>query len=407
MSTNKRFVIVGAGHAGAMLALSLRQQGWQGRITVVGAEAYLPYHRPPLSKLFLAGEKSVAEILIRPATVYEKTGVEFMLETSVLSIDRRAKRVQLNDSQTLRYDKLALTTGAKVRQVELPGADLPGVFYLRHLDDVEQIKTHIRRGAKAVIVGGGYIGLETAAVLNNKGMQVTVLELTERILQRVTSPVVSEFYHRIHREAGVSIYCNQRVSNLAGDHQLEQVQCEDGAVFPADLVIIGVGILPDTALAQAAGLQVDNGIVVDAQGRSSDPNIFAAGDCACHYNPIYDRRLRLESVQNATEQTREIAAAACGKPANYAPVPWFWSEQYDLRLQIAGLSQDYDDSVLRGNATQGRDFTLFYLRGGKVIAADAVNRPQDFMASKKLIAGGQQVDAAQLADPDIAIKDIL
>ena len=401
------FVIVGAGHAAALLAPGLRQQGWQGRIIVVGDEAYLPYHRPPLSKHFLAGEKSVEEILIRPATVYEKTGVEFILETRATSLDRRKKTVQLNNGQALRYDKLALVTGSRVRRLDLPGADLPGVFYLRRADDVERIRPYIKRGAHAVIIGGGYIGLETAAVLNGKGMCVTALEQAERILPRVTSPVVSAFYNRVHQEAGVSIHCGASVSSLTGKDRVEQAQCGNGAVLPAELVIIGVGILPDVDLAQAAGLRVDNGIVTDAQGRTSDPDIFAAGDCACHYNPIYNRVIRLESVQNASEQAREIAAAACGKPANYAPTPWFWSEQYDLMLQIAGLSQGYDDTALRGDATRGREFTLFYLRGGKMIGADAVNRPREFMAAKQLIASGQQVNAAQLADPDTPIKDLL
>ncbi|MCY3750981.1 MAG: NAD(P)/FAD-dependent oxidoreductase, partial [Gammaproteobacteria bacterium] len=248
------FVIVGASHAASMLAPSLRQQGWQGRILVVGAEASIPYHRPPLSKDYLAGEKTLDEILIRPAKVYEKSEVEFILNTSVEFIDRDNKTVRLSNNETLSYDKLALTVGSKVRKVNLPGVDLDGVFYLRDLRDVERITPYINPGANAVIVGGGYIGLETAAVLNKKGMNVTVLEMMERVLQRVTAPVISEFYTRIHEEEGVSIRCGVGVSGFKGNGRVAKVLCSDGSEFAANLVIIGIGILPNTELAQAAGL---------------------------------------------------------------------------------------------------------------------------------------------------------
>ena len=404
---SETFVIVGASHAAAMLAPGLRQQGWQGRIIVVGAEASIPYHRPPLSKDFLAGEKTLDEILIRPAKVYEKSEVEFILETSVESINRDNKTVRLSNNETLSYDKLALTVGSKVRKVNLPGVDLDGVFYLRDLKDVERISAHISPGANAVIVGGGYIGLETAAVLNRKGMNVTVLEMMERVLQRVTAPVVSEFYTRIHEEEGVSIRCGIGVTGFKGNGRVAKVLCSDGSEFPADLVIIGIGILPNTALAEAAGLQVDNGIVVNAQAQTSDPDIFAAGDCTYHHNTVYARWVRLESVQNATDQSRVIAGAVCGKEMSYNAVPWFWSEQYDLMLQIAGLSQGYDEIITRGDPGNGRSFAAFYLSAGRVIAVDAVNRPQEFMFTKKLIPAQKTVDKIKLADNDVPIKELL
>ena len=335
---SETFVIVGAGHAAAMLAPALRQQGWQGRIIVVSTEDSMPYNRPPLSKDFLAGEKTLEQILIRPAAVYEKAEVAFRLGARVHAIDRDKKTLRMDGGETLPYDKLALTTGAVVRKLALPGADLPGVFYLRDLQDVARIRPHIRPGAKAVIVGGGYIGLETAAVLNQKGMDVAVLEMMERVLQRVTAPALSAlFYARAHGEAGVAIHCGVGVTGFQGRDKVEKVLCGERE-FAADLAIIGVGVLPNTALAQAAGLRVDNGVVVNGQARTSDPDIFAAGDCTWHHNPVYDRWVRLESVQNATEQARVIALAACGKEANYRAVPWFWSDQYDLLLQIAGLS---------------------------------------------------------------------
>ena len=403
----ENFIIVGASHAASMLAPSLRQQGWQGRILVVGAEASIPYHRPPLSKDYLAGEKTLDEILIRPAKVYEKSEVEFILNTSVESIDRDNKTVRLSNNETLSYDKLALTVGSKVRKVNLPGVDLDGVFYLRDLRDVERITPYINPGANAVIVGGGYIGLETAAVLNKKGMNVTVLEMMERVLQRVTAPVVSEFYTRIHEEEGVSIRCGVGVSGFKGNGRVAKVLCSDGSGFAADLVIIGVGILPNTALAEAAGLEVDNGIVVNDRAQTSDPDIFAAGDCTNHHNPIYDRRIRLESVQNATDQSRVAAGAACGKEVSYNAVPWFWSEQYDLMLQIAGLSQGYDEIITRGDPGNGRSFAAFYLREGRVIAVDAINKPPEFMFSKKLIPMQKTVDKKRLADAGTPIKELL
>ena len=403
----ENFIIAGASHAASMLAPTLRQQGWQGRILVIGAEASIPYHRPPLSKDYLAGEKTLDEILIRPAKVYEKSEVEFILNTSVESIDRNNKTVRLSNNETLSYDKLALTVGSKVRKVNLPGVDLDGVFYLRDLRDVGRITPYINPGANAVIVGGGYIGLETAAVLNKKGMNVTVLEMMERVLQRVTAPVISEFYTRIHEEEGVSIRCGVGVSGFKGNGRVAKVLCSDGSGFAADLVIIGVGILPNTALAEAAGLEVDNGIVVNDRAQTSDPDIFAAGDCTNHHNPIYDRRIRLESVQNATDQSRVAAGAACGKEVSYNAVPWFWSEQYDLMLQIAGLSQGYDEIITRGDPGNGRSFAAFYLREGRVIAVDAVNKPQEFMFSKKLIPLQKTVDKKRLADAGTPIKELL
>ena len=402
----ENFIIAGASHAASMLAPTLRQRGWQGRIVVVGAEASIPYHRPPLSKDYLAGARTLEEILIRPARVYEKSEIEFILNTRVESIDRGNKTVRLSNNETLSYDKLALTVGSKVRKVNLPGVNLDGVFYLRDLGDVERIGPYINPGASAVIVGGGYIGLETAAVLSKKGMNVTVLELMERVLQRVTAPVVSEFFTRVHEEQGVSIRCGVGVSGFRGNGRVAGVRCSDGSEFSADLVIIGVGIAPNTALAQAAGLRVDNGIVVNARAQTSDPDIYAAGDCTFHHNPVYDRCIRLESVQNATEQSRVAAGAACGKEVGYNAVPWFWSEQYDLVLQIAGLSQGYDEIITRGAPDSSRSFAVFYLKAGRLIAVDAVNKPQEFMAAKKLIPLKQKTDKIKLADVNVPAREL-
>lgn len=400
-------IVVGASHAAAQFAPSLRQEGWEGKITVVGEEAYIPYHRPPLSKAFLAGEKSEQDILIRPGEVYEKANIEFMLNTRVDSIDRSAKKLTLSGGESLDYDKLALLTGSRVRRVDLPGVDLAGIHYLRDIADVAAIKQDTGESKNAVIVGGGYIGLETAAVLRKLGMNVTVVEMMERVLQRVTAPEISELYTRVHSEEGVKIICNTGVSAFEGDGHVSTVVCSDGASLAADLVIIGVGIVPNVELAEAAGLEVENGIVVDEYARTSDHDIVSAGDCTNHFNPLYGRRIRLESVQNATDQARVAAMTLCGKEKAYDALPWFWSDQYDLKLQIAGLSQGYDEVITRGDKDSGRSFAAFYLKDDVLIAVDAINKPPEFMMGKRLIMNKVKPDKVKLADEQISMKELL
>jgi 3-phenylpropionate/trans-cinnamate dioxygenase ferredoxin reductase subunit len=399
-------IIVGASHAAAQLAPSLRQEGWDGPITIVGEEPHLPYHRPPLSKDFLGGSKTFNDILIRPPAVYEKSQVEFLSGTRVERIDRAARRVRLSDGRDLPYDKLALCTGSRVRTVALPGVDLPGVNYLRTVADVERIRPFVAPGGNAVIIGGGYIGLETAAMLRKCGMNVTVVEMLERVMQRVTAPQVSAFYTRVHGEEGVKILCRTGVSAFEGAGRLERVVLSDGGTLDAQLVIIGVGILPNVELAAECGLAVNNGIVVDEFTRTSDPDIVAAGDCTFHRNRIYDRDLRLESVQNAVDQARCAALALCGKDKPYDALPWFWSDQYDLKLQIAGLSQGHDQVVTRGRPDSGRSFAAFYLKEGRVLAVDAVNKPPEFMMGKKLITDRTPVDLARLADESVPMREL-
>ena len=399
-------VIVGASHAAAQLAPTLRQEGWQGRIIMVGEEPWIPYHRPPLSKAFLSGEKTLQDIYIRPQPVYEKAGIEFMLNTRVAAIDREKKSLVLGTGATLGYDRLVLTVGSRVRKVDLPGMGLAGVYYLRDVSDVEQIRSRVAAGRRAVIVGGGYIGLETAAVLCKLGMQVTVLEMMERVLQRVTAPEVSAFFQRVHAEEGVDIRCGVSVTAIAGEGSVEKVICNDATECAADLVVVGVGIVPNVELAEAAGLEVNNGIVVDAFARTSDADILAAGDCTFHENALYGRHIRLESVQNATDQARTAALTLCGKGKAYDALPWFWSDQYDLKLQIAGLSQGYDEVVIRGDQEHSRSFAAFYLKDGVVIAVDAVNRAPEFMMGKRLISDRRAVDRERLADETVSMKEL-
>jgi 3-phenylpropionate/trans-cinnamate dioxygenase ferredoxin reductase component len=400
-------VVVGASHAGAQLASGLRRHGWEGRIVLIGDEACLPYHRPPLSKTYLSGAKGQHEILLRPQAAYQKLDVHLTLGVRVESIDRVHKTVALDNGESLRYDKLALTVGARPRRLPLPGAERAGVYYLRSLEDADQIRRHLGQHKRAVIIGGGYIGLEAAAALHGAGMAVTVLEALPRVLQRVTAPQISAFYERVHAEAGVHIVTAAGVEAIEGGAQAQAVRCANGAVYDADVVILGCGIVPNTELAAAAGLPVNDGIVVDEYARTADPDIVAAGDCSYHYSAIYDRHLRLESVQNATEQAGVAAATLCGKPTAYAALPWFWSDQYDLKLQIAGLSQGYDDVVVRGDLAGGRSFALYYLRAGRLLAVDAVNRPQDFMLGKRAIVAGVSLDRAALADEAMPLKMLI
>lgn len=411
--THGNVVIVGAGHAAGVLATSLRESGWQGRIVMVGDEPYLPYQRPPLSKAFLAGEVETSQLFLKPQATYDNAGVEFIGSTRVERIDRAAKTVHLSDGQAIAYDKLALATGGRVRRIGGAGMEAierqPNFHYLRSIDDVLRIRAQFHAGMRLVIVGGGYVGLEVAAIARKRGLQVTVLEAFERVLARVTAPEISSFYERIHREEGVDLRTGVQVDQFELDRSgdaVAAVVCKDGARIPADLVIVGIGLVPNTELAAAAGLEVDNGIVVDAYTRSSDPDIVAIGDCSNHPNEIFGRRLRLESVPNAIEQARTAAATLCGTLKPYNTVPWFWSDQYDLKLKMAGLSLGYDQLVLRGD-TNGRAFSAFYLKQGRMLAADTVSRPQDFMLSKRFIAESIALDPARLADETVPLKDLL
>jgi len=402
----KKCIIIGASHAAAQLAPSLRQEGWDGDIIVIGDEPYLPYHRPPLSKTFLAGDKTAESLAIRPAAFYKKNNIQF-LQGRVSSINRDQQTLTLSDGQELGYDKLALCMGSRVRKIPLPGGELDGVHYLRDIAYAEGIKKHVKKDKHVVIIGGGYIGLETAAALKNQGMNVVVLEMAQRILQRVTAPELSEFYTRIHTEEGVNIHTGISVTGIAGETHTEKVICADGTEFPADLVVIGVGILPNTELAEECGIEVKNGIIVDEFCRTNDSDIVAAGDCTNHFNKIYDRRIRLESVPNANDQGKTAAASICGLSKEYKSLPWFWSDQYNLKLQIAGLSQGYDQVIIRGDKRTDRSFAAFYFKGGQMISAECVNRPQEFMLSKKIIADKLAINPDRLADESIAIKELL
>lgn len=399
-------VIAGAGHAAGQVVASLRQKKFTGRIVLLGEESWLPYQRPPLSKKFLAGELSAERLYFKPKSFYDDPDIKIHLGTRITAIDCNNRSVTADDGNEFTYDKLVLALGSRPRPLPLPGADLAGIHYLRGIDDVLSIQSEIQEGRRLVIVGAGYIGLEVAAVTTQLGLEVTVVEMEDRVMSRVVSPQLSEFYQREHLAHGVTLKLSTGTSGFSGDGKLEYVLLDNGAKLPADLAIIGVGIVPNVELASAAGLATENGIVVDDHCQTSDPNIFAVGDCTLHPNKVLGRRLRLESVHNALEQAKTAASNICGEDASYAQVPWFWSDQYDLKLQIAGLSQGYDEVVLRGDP-QTRSFSCLYLRDGQLIAVDAVNRPKDFMQSKALIANHARIESQKLANIDIALKDMV
>ena len=399
-------VIIGASHAGAEAAVALRKLGHEGRVTLVGEEAHPPYHRPPLSKDYLSGAKTLDAILLRPEASYAEADIDLRLGVRAERIDREGKRVELSDGSALPYGKLIVATGARVRRLSIPGAELPGVFYLRDARDVEAIRDRVAEGGRAVIVGGGYIGLETAASLRKRGMEVTLLEAMDRILARVTAPVMSDFYRRIHTEEGVVIHEGCMASEIEqGDGELI-VTTKCGKRVPADMVVIGIGVIPNMELAEEAGLSVGNGIEVDAHCRTSDPDIYAVGDVSWHENPLYARHLRLESVPNATEQAKVAAQSIVGAPKPYAALPWFWSDQFDLKLQIAGLSEGHDDIVVRGNV-EGRSVAAYYFAGERLLAVDAVNAPRDFMTGKMALSKGMTLDKAGLREADADLKGLM
>ncbi|HEX4853632.1 NAD(P)/FAD-dependent oxidoreductase [Arenimonas sp.] len=401
------YVIVGAGQAGGECASELRKQGFTGRVLVIGEEPHLPYRRPPLSKAFLAGTATESSLYVMQAAALEKANIEVRTGVRVTAIDRAAKRLTLSDGSTQAYDKLALTTGGQARLLSSPGADRPNVFPLRSIADVNGIRARCQPGQRAVIVGGGFIGLEVAAVLVKQGLQVTLLEGLPRVLARVTVPLVSEFFERMHREAGVDLRTSVQLQGFEGEPEATAAVLADGTRVPCDFAIVGIGLVAGVELAQAAGLAVDNGIVVDEYCRTSDPDIVAAGDCTNHPSEFLGRRVRLESVQNAMEQGRAAAHSLLGRDTPYRMVPWFWSDQYDLKLQMVGVSTGHDQVVVRGDPATQRNFAVFYLGDGRLLAADAVSRPQDFMFAKKLVADRAVIDPKLLADESVPLKSLV
>jgi 3-phenylpropionate/trans-cinnamate dioxygenase ferredoxin reductase subunit len=397
-------LIIGGGQAGAQAIDTLRREGFSGRLVLVGDELELPYQRPPLSKKYLSGEMAADRLLFRHRSFYDEHRVELKLGRRAVRLDAAARQVELGDGEKLTYDRLLLCLGAESRRLTCPGATLQGVHYLRGLADVPPIQAGFKPQARIVIIGGGYIGLETAATCRKMGCEVTVLEMADRIMNRVVAPSVSHYFAQEHRTNGVNIICDMRVVRLEGAARVERVVCADGSSHAADLVIVGVGAVATTELASEAGLACDNGIVVDEYCRTSDPSIYAAGDCTNHPSPRFGRRVRLESVDNAFEQAKTAALNLLDRPVAHDRVPWFWSDQFDNKLLIVGLSQDYDRQVLRGDPAS-RSFSVCYLKGRELLAVEAINHSKDYMAARKLIAERALLNPEKLADSGLALKE--
>jgi 3-phenylpropionate/trans-cinnamate dioxygenase ferredoxin reductase subunit len=405
---SETLVIVGAGHTAVQAVENLRREGHDGRLVLIGDEAVLPYQRPPLSKKYLSGELPFERLLLKPEAFYETAGVELKLGQAVVDLALADRVLSLAGGERVSYDRLLLATGSLPRAISVPGHGLGGIHFLRSSHDVEAIRARLRPGARVVIVGGGYIGLEAAATCRALGHEVDVLEMTDRVMNRVVAPEVSAFFTAEHRRAGVRIHTGSLVSafnpSASDPTRVGEVETLEGARFPADVVIVGIGVVPNTALAAAAGLACENGVAVDEHARTSDPHVWAAGDCTSHPNIRYGRRIRLESVDNAFEQAKTATANMLGQSIVHDRVPWFWSDQFDLKLLIVGLNFDYDQVVIRGNPAD-RAFSCCYLRGGELLAIDCVNNAKDYMAGRKLIPERAHCDLARLADPAVALKD--
>jgi len=399
-----RIVIVGAGQAGAQAVATLRSEGFEGSLTLIGDEPFMPYQRPPLSKAYLSGAMERERLFLKPEAFYREARCELILGIRATAINRPAGNIALSDGRTVPYDKLLLTTGSRVRCFGVPGSELPGVFYLRGIADVDGMRHHFVPGTKLAIVGGGYIGLEVAAVACKLGLQVTVFEALDRVMARAVSAPVSQFYERIHREAGVELRLGISVEAFEGAGKLERI-CAGGKYYPADIAVVGIGILPNVELAQDAGLACQDGIMVDRHCATTlDSAIFAAGDCTQHAGRD-GHSIRLECVQNAIDQAKHAALAIAGRPMEYREVPWFWSDQYDMKLQIAGLAGAGDRLVQRGDPST-RKFAVFHLRDGAVAAVEAVNAAPEYLIGRKLIAERTPVSAERLADRTIPVKNI-
>jgi 3-phenylpropionate/trans-cinnamate dioxygenase ferredoxin reductase subunit len=399
-------LIIGGGQAGAQAIDTLRREGFRGRLVLIGDEPELPYQRPPLSKKYLSGEMAADRLPFRHRAFYDEHRVELKLGRRAVRLDPAARQVELADGEQLTYDRLLLCLGAESRRLTCPGAALPGVLYLRGLADVAPIQAGFKPQARVVIIGGGYIGLETAATCRKMGCEVTVLEMADRVMNRVAAPSVSQYFAQEHRAHGITLICGTQVVCLEGQGRVESVVCADGTRHRADLVVVGVGAVATTELASAAGLACDNGIMVDEYCRTSDALIYAAGDCTNHPSPRFGRRVRLESVDNAFEQAKTAALNLLDRPVVHDRVPWFWSDQFDNKLLIVGLSQDHDQLVLRGDPAS-RSFSVCYLKDRELLAVEAVNHSKDYMAARKLIAERALFDVGKLADSELALKEAI
>lgn len=408
MADTKTCVVIGASHAGVNFAFALRKEGWEGNIVLFDKDKALPYHRPPLSKKYLELEDSIQNNLLKPEDSYLKENMSLRLGKSVTKINREDQIITLEDGEVQSYDTLVLATGARAFVPPIKGLkDGNNIFTLRNIADVNGIREALNTSTskKVVVIGGGYIGLETAASLKKLGADVTVLEREERILARVTTPYLSNFFHNLHESNGVKIYANKGVVEISNEGGKNVVICGDGSSYEADLIIVGVGIKVNSQLAEDIGLNIENGIRVETTTQTSDKNIYAIGDCTYHYNTLYDKFVRLESVQNAVDQAKIAAKNICGESAIYDALPWFWSDQYDVKLQIVGLSDAHDNTVVRLEGD--KKFSIWYFKGDTLLAVDSVNNAKSYVFGTKYIKSKAILDKLKLADPNSELKFIV
>ena len=398
-------VIIGAGHAGGMTAISLRQRQYQGSITLIGEENSLPYQRPALSKGFLAGEIEEKRLYLKSQDYFDKNNIRIIRNCKVVAIDRNNKTILLENQKQLGYEKLVIATGSIVNKLKTSSRETD-LYYLRTIRDSLKIREKLRSKNKITIIGAGYIGLEIASIATKKNLEVSVLELENRVMGRVVSAEVSDFFQKKHQSEGVEFKFNTSITDIEDRGKQKRIICSDGSFLNTDVIVIGIGIKPNIELAINSGLKCDNGILVDVNGQTSDPHIFAVGDCSNHPNNIFKQRLRLESVQNAVEQAKSIAASIAGTHKPYQKVPWFWSDQYNIKLQIAGVSQDHDRHVIRGFPEEEK-FAVFYQKEKRLIAVDAINSPKEFMVGQKWIAMQAKISFELIRNMDIDLKKIV
>ena len=402
----EELVVIGGGQAAIQCVASLRKEGYSGSITLVGEENHLPYQRPPLSKGFLSGATESDRLYLKKIEFFQENSIQLNLGITADRIDRDNCIVHLSDDKSIGYDKLVLATGSRVRKLKFPGSDLEGINYLRGIDDAESLKDGLLKSKNLVIVGAGYIGLEVAAVATEFDTKITVIEMADRVMNRTVDPIISDYYQELHSKNGVDFILNESLEKVDGNKTVEKVICSGGSSIQADILVIGAGVIPNIELAEESGLSCDNGICVDEYGQTEDIRIFACGDCTNHPNEKLNRRLRLESVHNAMEQSKTVASSIMGNKTAYNQIPWFWSDQYDHKLQIVGLSGDHDEVLIRGDEAESK-FMLFYLKGEELIAVDAVNNPKEFLICRKLVENKVKISSDDILNQSKNLNDLI
>jgi 3-phenylpropionate/trans-cinnamate dioxygenase ferredoxin reductase subunit len=399
-------VVIGSGQAAVQAVMSLKRNEFTGSIKIIGEEGHLPYQRPPLSKDFLLEEYKPERVSLKKKEFYEENGIDLILGKRAETIDTSLKEIVLSDENKINYDQLIIATGSRVRKLKVPGSEKTGIYYLRDLNDANALKKQIKKSKKMVVVGAGYIGLEVASVAASLGIEVTVIEMANRVMNRTVDPVISSYYQKLHESHGVKIHLDNGLKEFQGKESVNAVLCSDGLKLDADVVVVGAGVLPNQEIAMDAGLKCENGITVNEYGETSDQDVYACGDCTNHPNKTLNTRLRLESVHNAMEQSKTVASTIMGNRDPYDQIPWFWSDQYDHKLQLVGISGEHDEIVMRGLESEQK-FLLFYLKNSVLIAVNAINSSKEFLICRKLVANKVKISSDVIKDQSVNLNDLL